>query len=414
MTYLDANRVVVGDVFDLESIRHINATIFNAINKKGYEDLILDFSKCESINSGAMAAFCANIFSVRKNRIDFSLIPPNREALSRLFMNANWAFYIEERKYKKLDIKNGNKNIPLLHYNDSSSQQNVVNDILQSLLCAIEGLSRTNLKAVEWALNEITDNVINHSNSDQGGFVQLFYKNHSNRKFIELVVSDAGDGIPNTLKSAYPSITDDANALEMSIKEGITRNKKTNQGNGLYGAFEISRVSQGKFRLLSGHATLKLDRGLVTFSNERIPLDGTFVYSVIDISDPNILEKALKFSGNIHSPLDIVEYKYDFDENDFIIFNMESESKSFGSRAAGKPIFVKINNLLNMLENKNIVIDFSGIPVISSSFADEVFGRLYLNMGPRVFGARIKFKNTSETIDGLIDRAIIQRVKIGH
>jgi len=413
MSHLEANVVKIGTYFDLDSVRYANANIFNAINKKGYQDIVLDFEICESINAGAMAALCSQVSKLKKNRVDFSLTLPAKEKLRRLFNNANWAHFIEERRFVKADITPNSSHVPLVHYLDSSQQQKVVNQIIESMLSTVVGISRSNLKAVEWALNEVTDNVLNHSDSIDGGFVQLSYKKILTRQSVEIVVCDAGIGIPKSLRATFSEIKDDAEALEKSVQEGITRNKITNQGNGLYGSFEISRVSKGKFSLIAGNATLKLDKGAVSFKDERIPYDGTIVYAVIDISDPNILEKALKFGGRVYSPLDSIDYKYDYDDNQFIEFSMSDHSKTFGSRSAAKPIHTKIKNLLDLVQDKNILIDFDGVTVISSSFADEVFGRLFLEYGPRMFNSRIKFKNTNSTIDGLIDRAIIQRVKVG-
>jgi anti-sigma regulatory factor (Ser/Thr protein kinase) len=120
------------------------------------------------------------------------------------------------------------------------------------MLSTVQGISRSNLKAVEWALNEVTDNVLNHSDSIDGGFVQLSYKRNSARQSVEIVVCDSGIGIPKSLRGTFPEIKDDAEALEKSVQEGVTRNTVTNQGNGLYGSFEISRVSKGKFSLIAG------------------------------------------------------------------------------------------------------------------------------------------------------------------
>lgn len=413
MAYLEGNVVKIGSFFELDSVRHVNANIFNAINKMGYQDIVLDFEVCDSVNAGAMAALCSQVSKLKKNRVDFSLILPAKDKLRRLFSNANWAYFIEERKFQKADLTPNSSHVPLIHYLDSNQQQRVVNQIIESLLSTVEGISRSNLKAVEWALNEVTDNVLNHSDSMDGGFVQLSYKRNSARQSVEIVVCDAGIGIPRSLRSAFPEIKDDAEALERSVQEGVTRNTVTNQGNGLYGSFEISRASSGKFSLIAGNATLESDRGAVSYKRERIPYDGTIVYAVIDISDPNILEKALKFGGRIHSPLDSIDYKYDYDDNQFIEFSMSEHSKTFGSRSAAKPIHTKIKNLLDLVQEKNILIDFDGVTVISSSFADEVFGRLFLECGPRMFNSRIKFRNTNSTIDGLIDRAIIQRVRVG-
>ena len=65
-------------------------------------------------------------------------------------------------------------------------------------------------------------------------------------------------------------------------------------------------------------------------------------------------------------------------------------------------------------ELRSRVRDAEGAGVISSSFADEVFGRLFLGMGPRAFMTRIEMRNVDSTFEGLIDRAIVQRIRLGN
>src|SRR6476620_6288661 len=50
------------------------------------------------------------------------------------------------------------------------------------------------------------------------------------------------------------------------------------------------------------------------------------------------------------------------------------------------------------------------IHLISSSFADEVFGKLFLELGPLDFSNKIELKNLDGTVKLLIDKAIIQRM----
>ena len=70
-----------------------------------------------------------------------------------------------------------------------------------------------------------------------------------------------------------------------------------------------------------------------------------------------------------------------------MIFNMkEKAAKSFGSRVGGQHVRIQIENLLR--DRDHIVLDFDGVGVISSSFADEVFGRLFVDMGFRAFTRR--------------------------
>lgn len=48
---------------------------------------------------------------------------------------------------------------------------------------------------------------------------------------------------------------------------------------------------------------------------------------------------------------------------------------------------------------------------MSSSFADEVFGKIFLDLGPMRFMQTIRLVNVSPTVQALIDRAITQRMQ---
>src|SRR3546814_3921186 len=91
-------------------------------------------------------------------------------------------------------------------------------------LGAIPDLARSDFAALEWSINEITDNVIVHSESPIGGLVQVstFVRN---QKVVEYIVADAGLGIPATLRSGRPEIGTDTDALDRAIREGVTRDK---------------------------------------------------------------------------------------------------------------------------------------------------------------------------------------------
>ena len=94
-------------------------------------------------------------------------------------------------------------------------------------------------------------------------------------------------------------------------------------------------------------------------------------------------------------------------------FNMkEHAERDFSSRQGGKRVRRTIENLLR--ERRAITLDFIGVGVISSGFADEVFGRLFVDMGPRAFMTRIEMRNVDRTVGGLIDRAIVQRTRLGN
>ena len=95
---------------------------------------------------------------------------------------------------------------------------------------------------------------------------------------------------------------------------------------------------------------------------------------------------------------------------DKILFEVEKEVEGFGSREFGRRARQKIDNIL--VDKRTIIaFDFTGIPLISSSFADEVFGKLFVEMGALEFMRRCSFQSVDSTVKRLIDKAIAQRMK---
>ena len=112
-------------------------------------------------------------------------------------------------------------------------------------------IDRKHMAALEWAVAEVTDNLLNHSQSPVGGFA--IYHRVPRTNIIEFTVADCGLGIARTLK-----IPDEREVLERAIEEGVTRNKETNQGNGLYGTFRLACASFCFFLLGPGMARSSL------------------------------------------------------------------------------------------------------------------------------------------------------------
>lgn len=233
------------------------------------------------------------------------------------------------------------------------------------------------------------------------------------QRCVELIVCDAGITIPRSLRQSKLGISDDATALRKVIEEGVTRNSQTNQGNGLYGTFKCCEVSGGEFDIISGAVVLRHKPGQLSVGRSAIPFGGTFVRALIRYDYEQLLERALVFGGHAHDPaFDYVERYYEGDD-DAISFVVGTELNSFGSREAGRLARTKIVNLMNG-GRASVEFDFKGVRLISSSFADEVFGRLFVDLGPIRFSQLCRFKNVDPTVQGLIDRAIAQRMRLGQ
>ena len=403
----EMNRIVISGDFKTIDTRTLLAVIHKTINEKNFTDLELDFTKCTFADQGAMLPICTHTLNLRNKRIDFDLKLPINEVMRRLFINTGWAHFICPRHYEAPSVQNNSKQIPAFQFDKLEQINDHLNKVLDHLLRIIPHFKRDAFSAVEWSLNEITDNVINHSNSLIGGIFQLSILS---RNRIQFTISDSGVGVPTTLREAYPSIQTDMDALMESVKSGVTRNKTDFQGNGLYGTLEVCRVGGGRFILNSGYASLKADASVNT-KFEKIPFSGTTIDALVDFSSPELLIKALMINGRETPPADYIEYYYEQDGLQEINFILNNETDSFRSRLAGKPIKNKLANLIDACHGQRIFISFEGVSVISSSFADEVFGRLFVELGPMSFMRTITFVNTNSTIQAIIDRAITLRMQ---
>lgn len=252
-----------------------------------------------------------------------------------------------------------------------------------------------------------------HSQSPVGGFVQVSTFQSKSKRLL-FMVADAGVGIPTSLREGHKNISSDADALDNAIREGVTRDKAIGQGNGLFGSYQICSGSKGKFQLESGYGKLSYsERTGLRINTEKVPYEGTLVIAEIDFSVPHLLEEALRFDGKKYSPLDHIEKYYEHPIEDSIIFKVSEETNSFGSRVAGTPLRKKLLNLAKMCPNYPVIIDFTDVALISSSFADELIAKLFVEVGAISFMSRFKFNGISSTVKSLIDRAISQRVAVG-
>ncbi len=404
----NGNRIIVNGHVRHGDLRIICSRLHKIINEQKFPDAILDFSMCDGVTEAVMLPLMPIIADYRKKQVGFQLIEPEDDSLQRLFSNTNWAHYIAPDKYDRNQHEGGH--VPALRFGDdgTSTTDEILAKVMNLILGQLE-TERAALKAVEWALWEIMDNVVNHSQSPVGGFVQATAYKKTNR--VEFVVADAGIGIPGSMNMP----NDHARAIRQAINEGVTRDKSKNAGNGLYGSYRVATLSGGQFEINSLRGSLfckENERKTKNHSNP-VPYCGTSVRCGIDVSDPELLGKALEFKGRLHDPpYDYIERKFENEEGELIFSVKEEAQRDTGSRQGGKRIRGMIENLLR--ERRPVIIDFDGVGVISSSFADEVFGRLFVEMGPRAFMTRIQMRNVDPTVEGLIDRAIMQRTRLGN
>ncbi len=66
-------------------------------------------------------------------------------------------------------------------------------------------------------------------------------------------------------------------------------------------------------------------------------------------------------------------------------------------KSDGEEVYGEIKSHLD--SGEVILVDFSGIDTMTTYFAKQVFGKLYMELGPEVFSERIRFEKSKMTDD---------------
>lgn len=266
------------------------------------------------------------------------------------------------------------------------------------------------LDALNWCLFEVMDNVFQHSRAQVGyAMLQLHYQSRR----VAVAVADDGIGIFGSLREGNISgVTNEYDAIKLSVQERVT-SKPKNMGNGLYGLMRVVGLNGGEMEIRSG-------RGYMTFKNSELFGDykqsrpvldpdahrGTTVDWQLDVSRQVSLSQAL---GTKRPNLRLESIEDAAGEHRVSVADFE---EGLGTRRSAEQIRIKLVNLLNEGAPR-LVLDFSNINVISSSFADEVLGKLALQMGFVQFVNRFRLDRMSETVESIVNRAIQQRISEG-
>ncbi|MFF5741190.1 STAS-like domain-containing protein [Streptomyces althioticus] len=280
----------------------------------------------------------------------------------------------------------------------------LTNSVMEELAERIEFSSGV-FSALNWCLFEVLDNVFQHSNKEVGFFMAQILKS-SNR--LLFCVADAGIGVHRSFyqrgKYRPPSAFD---ALTLAVRQGVS-STGDKRGNGLYGLKGVIESNEGKLELRSG-------RGYLRFSPSRN--EGGNTHGLV--IDPDTHCTVVDFELNVKTPVDLgqvlgvpnQDLRLESIQNDFgeHTIRLIEHAQGTGTRAAAE----RLRNYLMSYINDGapyLILDFDGVAMVSSSFADETIGKLAERFGPVGFSQRFRMINMNQSVQMLLDRAIALRI----
>ncbi len=293
---------------------------------------------------------------------------------------------------------------------DSHSLNDVYQQVLQTLTSHFE-IEVSILQALSYCFYEILDNVHIHSGKPLGTAITHF---DASKAVLRVLVADDGMGIRQSLaeNEKFRDITE-ADAIRMCIEDSVTDGK--GMGFGLYATSRLMKDVGLQFILHSGNHKL-IHKGDSTEVIENGMWQGTIVYMEITTS------KEI-------NPNDVVDHRTDAETqyNESFVETNELETlwtdgssttefkfsdiaKDFGTREMGAKIREQLRPMFT--EGSRIALNFTGVNVVSNSFADECIAKLLLDMPLKELKQCITFRGLNPMAERSILVALQRRNKV--
>lgn len=360
------------------------------------------FPKKAWIEPSTICGLALEILNNSKREIQFTGDVDSLNYLSRLDFFSLLGIDYQESFTRHPDA---GRIIPLQSISDSPSVQTAVCKICDMAARHIPN-AREFVPSMEWTVNELVDNVITHSETPTPGLVIAQY--YPEQKRMRIGISDYGLGIRATLAEAY-KFDKDFEAIEKAIERGITRNSKIGQGNGLAGSAQISKLNGGELLIYSGYGYYKQSEKIVERRRSDTFVKGTQIALSLRTDRPVDLMQTFMAEAAAGWTYFDAEAQRLVDGDGISILKEVAHTRG---REPARALRQKILCLTDSIQSeKALKLDFSGVRSPSSSFLDELLGKLVVELTPPVFKKKIEVANMSPTILALARAVASQRLK---
>lgn len=288
-----------------------------------------------------------------------------------------------------------------------------LNDVYQQVFATLTShfeIEVSVLQALSYCFYEILDNVHIHSGKPLGTAITHF---DAKKETLRVLVADDGMGIQRSLaeNDKYKDITE-ADALTLCLQDTVTDGK--GMGFGLYATSRLMKDIGLNFVLHSGHHKL-IYKDNHTEVIENGLWQGTILYMELSTSkdiDPNDVVDHRTDADEQYNEAFIDSDEFDelwHDGFSTAVFRFSDFDTDFGTRDMGMKVRESLRPLLT--DGVRIVLDFTGVNVVSNSFADECIAKLLLDMSFDELKQRITFHGLNSMAERSILVALQRRRK---
>lgn len=290
--------------------------------------------------------------------------------------------------------------VPVMPICDQKSVLDAVNAICDLVIHQFPNGNEF-VESMEWAINEVIDNILTHAESPTCGAVCAQYL--PNRHKLRIGISDVGRGIRSSLSESY-ELSTHGEAISKAVLRGVTRNARIGQGNGLAGTYQIASLNRGMFNIFSGDVMFAADVEDALLDLP-VSIDGTTVYLSLDTRRPvDLMDTFMAEKAKGWTYLDR-ECERLSEAGSVMV---RSECVHVGGRPPAKALRQKLINLAPSYEGR-MILDFKGCRP-ASSFLDELLGFMVDHYGQDRFLRKFEVRNLDEIHRRMAENVIAQRL----
>lgn len=292
---------------------------------------------------------------------------------------------------------------------DAHTLNNVYQNVLKTLTSHFE-IEVSVLQALSYCFYEILDNVHIHSGRPIGTAMTHF---DSGKEVLRVLIADDGIGIRKSLvENEKFCNVDEGEALQLCLQDSVTDGK--GMGFGLYATSRLMKDVGLQFIIHSGNHKL-ISKDGETKVVENGFWQGTIVYMEISTSkeiDPNeVVDHRTDAEAEFNESFidaDGLESLWNGSIAD-VTLKFSKYGTDFGTRDMGAKIREEILSIIR--QDLCIALDFSGVNVVSNSFADECIAKLLLEISLDKLKQVTSFRNLTPMAERSILVAIQRRYK---
>ena len=293
-------------------------------------------------------------------------------------------------------------------FDNAREQTNIVNAMALEL-DKTANLAKGVKQCFEWCLNEVTDNVLNHSQPQGGahGYVMVQYVPSSGR--LKICVFDSGIGLKESFVGSKYSPATAEEAICLAVGKGVTNGN--GQRNGLWGLHEMVKLSKrGKLHIRSDGAEYLFDPSrTIEASRKTWTLPGFPGTTTVDFQmECSVATTLQDIFGVDYVSVDLWQ-KAREQEDGSLCLKVAELAEGYGSRESARKVRHVVENVIDN-DRKFVMLDFAGVERCSSSFVDELVAKLIVKYGVLSYTRFFKVLNLEGLAQGLANLSAAQRL----